>query len=157
MTVNLGTGGSLAYQPRCLRRALSAQQASECTADKSYALITKNEDIASFQSTMQAVPSVHVGGHFTIGGDPGSDIFSSNGDPVFFLHHAMIDRVWWIWQLQDLQTRLRAVAGSVTGQPGKQGSLTDQIQLGVNAGAVTIGDVMSTLGGMDGELCYIYA
>jgi tyrosinase len=37
---------------------------------------------------------MHAAGHFSIGGD-GGDVFSSPNDPAFFLHHAMVDRVWW--------------------------------------------------------------
>jgi tyrosinase len=38
---------------------------------------------------------VHTGGHYTIGGDAGSDFYNSPADPAFFPHHGMIDRVWW--------------------------------------------------------------
>lgn len=68
----------------------------------------------------------------------------------------MIDRVWWIWQLQDLKTRLKAVSGVVADKPGKQGSLTDQVDLGVNAPSVEIGELLDTLGGNGGKFCYIY-
>lgn len=33
------------------------------------------------------------------------------GDPVFFLHHAYLDRVWWRWQQNDLSTRLYDIGG----------------------------------------------
>lgn len=71
MEVNLGPGASLAYNPRCLKRNISKSYAAMTTADKTYALITGSPNIASFQDTMQALPGVHAGGHFTIGGDPG--------------------------------------------------------------------------------------
>jgi hypothetical protein len=32
----------------------------------------------------------------------GIDVNSSPNDPVFFMHHAMLDRVWWIWQALQL-------------------------------------------------------
>jgi tyrosinase len=35
----------------------------------------------------------------------------SPGDPVFFLHHAWLDRLWWLWQSQDPETRLAEVGG----------------------------------------------
>ncbi|KAK3306517.1 uncharacterized protein B0T15DRAFT_527438 [Chaetomium strumarium] len=153
--VNLGPGLSLKYNPRCLKRDISKSQAAQTTADKTYALITRSRDIASFQDTMQGVPGVHAGGHFTIGGDPGSDIFASPGDPVFYLHHAMIDRVWWIWQMQDPSSRLTQVAGSVAGSR-RQGKGTDLVDLGINAPAVAINDLLDTMGGLDGQMCYIY-
>ena len=69
--VNLGPGKSLKYNPRCMTRAISKSYASTATADKTYSLITGSGIISSFQNTLQAVPGVHSGGHFTIGGTPG--------------------------------------------------------------------------------------
>jgi tyrosinase len=101
---------------------------------------------------------VHAGGHFTFGGDPGGDIFSSPGDPLFFLHHAQIDRTWWIWQNLDLANRQNAIAGTITlnnDPPSRNGTLQDIIELGVNTleGGIPISDAMST---MAGPFCYIY-
>jgi len=36
---------------------------------------------------------------------------SSPGDPIFYLHHAWIDKLWWDWQARDLETRLTDMAG----------------------------------------------
>ncbi|KAI9297861.1 Di-copper centre-containing protein, partial [Neoconidiobolus thromboides FSU 785] len=51
----------------------------------------------SFRQTIEGSPHavVHVG----IGGDVGdlTNMFSSN-DPLFFLHHVFIDRLWFEWQ-----------------------------------------------------------
>lgn len=75
MAVNLGPGASLKYNPRCLKRDISASQAQACTADKTLSLIKNSPTIGRFQDTMQGIPGVHAGGHFTIGGDPGSVCF----------------------------------------------------------------------------------
>ncbi|KAG9253025.1 uncharacterized protein F5Z01DRAFT_658993 [Emericellopsis atlantica] len=155
LTVNLGPGSSLNYNPRCLTRAVSRDNAQQCTADKTFNLISQSSTIASFQETMQTPWGVHAGGHFTIGGDPGGDLFVSPGDPAFFLHHAMVDRVYWLWQLQDLDTRLSAVAGSVTGS-SRQGSLDDDVNLGYSGPGVTLGSLLDTMGGKDGAFCYFY-
>jgi tyrosinase len=32
-----------------------------------------------------------------LSGDPGGDLFTSPGDPAFFLHHGMVDRLWTLW------------------------------------------------------------
>ena len=37
---------------------------------------------------------------------------TSTGDPLFFLHHAWLDRAWWKWQLQDKKNRLYQMGGS---------------------------------------------
>ena len=35
----------------------------------------------------------------------------SPGDPLFYLHHAWLDRMWWKWQSLDRSTRLTAMGG----------------------------------------------
>lgn len=130
----------------------------------SSSLITQSSDISSFQTAMQGdfatgFYGVHTAGHFTFGGDPGGDIFSSPGDPAFYLHHAQIDRTWWIWQNLNLETRQNAISGTMTlnnSPPSRNGTLDDIIDLGVNTpdGGIRIGDAMST---MAGPFCYIYA
>ncbi|RAO71186.1 uncharacterized protein BHQ10_007198 [Talaromyces amestolkiae] len=132
-TVNLGPvalalpGGESAaaanpldYNPRCLKRDLTTaliQQYANFTSVVS--LILNNADVADFQLAMQGVPGsgaigVHGGGHYSMGGDPGRDVFVSPGDPAFWLHHGMIDRVWWIWQNLDLAQRQNAISGTGT-------------------------------------------
>ena len=153
-----------AYNPRCLKRDVSEWVSSRWTTDaNSSSLITGNPDIYWFQTVMQGdfsngVYGVHTGGHFTIGGDPGGDIFTSPGDPAFWLHHAQIDRTYWIWQNQDLANRQNAISGTITlnnNPPSRNGTLDDIIELGVNSpgGGITIRDAMST---MKGPFCYIY-
>jgi tyrosinase len=43
----------------------------------------------------------------------------SPGDPIFFLHHAYIDKIWWEWQELDLEARLVDMSG--TNQPRSGG------------------------------------
>ncbi|KAJ2985735.1 hypothetical protein NUW58_g5374 [Xylaria curta] len=35
----------------------------------------------------------------------------SPGDPVFYLHHAWLDKLWWEWQKRDLPKRYKDMAG----------------------------------------------
>lgn len=151
-----------AYNPRCLKRDVSQWVSSRFNTDQnSTDLITQNTDIYWFQTVMQGTFNlgefgVHTGGHFTIGGDPGGDLFTSPGDPAFWLHHGQIDRTWWIWQNQDLRNRLYAISGTITinnSPPSRNGTLDDILSLGVNAEDITIRDAMST---MRGPFCYIY-
>ncbi|KAJ2996614.1 hypothetical protein NUW58_g917 [Xylaria curta] len=55
----------------------------------------------------------HNAGH---GGVLGTmiNILLSPGDPVFYLHHGYLDRLWWEWQSRNLSMRLTDVAGSNT-------------------------------------------
>lgn len=69
----------------------------------------------------------------------------------------MIDRVWWIWQLQDLKTRLTAVTGPTSMMGGgRTGTINDDVDLGWTAPKVKLGDLLNTLGGNGGKFCYIY-
>ncbi|TVY39261.1 Tyrosinase-like protein [Lachnellula subtilissima] len=150
------------YNPRCLKRDVSSWVSTRwSTEENSTTLITENSDIYSFQNTMQGNFTagnygVHGAGHFTIGGDPGGDIYTSPGDPVFWLHHGQIDRTWWIWQNQDIASRQNAISGTITmynSPASRNGTLDDILYLGVNADDIAIKDVMSTV---EGPFCYIY-
>ena len=71
----------------------------------------------------------------------------------------MLDRVWWIWQLQDLKTRQNAIAGTLTmgnEPPSRNATLDDLTDIGVNGGPYRLGDLLTTMGGANGKFCYIY-
>ncbi|KAF2691729.1 Di-copper centre-containing protein [Lentithecium fluviatile CBS 122367] len=178
MTVNLGpvalglpggatesNGSGLEWNPRCLKRDLTDYINKRFANATSIARnILKPKDIWDFQMTMQGYPGsgdigVHGGGHYSMGGDPGRDLFVSPGDPFFYLHHAMIDRTWWIWQTLDVKTRTGAAGISGTGTfldspPSPNTTLDTMVDLGYAAGpAVRMRDLMSTT---DGPMCYIY-
>ncbi|KAF2712702.1 Di-copper centre-containing protein [Pleomassaria siparia CBS 279.74] len=53
----------------------------------------------------------HSAGHGGIGGEM-LDLVASPGDPLFYLHHAYLDKVWWEWQSLDPGTRLTEISGS---------------------------------------------
>ncbi len=95
--------------------------------------------------------SPHAYGHNGVGGVM-SDVASSPGDPIFFMHHGFIDHAWRIWQ-NDNAGRLTDVA-SPTNQDGS-GTLTLNYVLSSKglAPAVTVADVMDTTGTY---LCYKY-
>lgn len=80
-------GNGLGYNPRCLRRDISAWAAKTASTDQnSTDLITQNTNVADFQNVMQGgfnqglpLLGVHTAGHFWVGGDPGGDLFASPG------------------------------------------------------------------------------
>lgn len=111
---------------------------------------------------MQGVPGsgtigVHGGGHYTINGDPGGDLFTSPGDPAFYLHHGQIDRVWATWQNLDIANREKAIAGTGTflDSPASANiTLDTPIDVGyAGGGVVKMADLMSTT---KGPFCYMY-
>lgn len=46
-----------------------------------------------------------------------SNPISSPGDPLFYLHHTWLDKIWWDWQAQDLSSRLYDISGRNTQDP----------------------------------------
>ncbi|RPA77868.1 Di-copper centre-containing protein [Ascobolus immersus RN42] len=63
-------------------------------------------------------PSPHNAGHIGVGGEMANPI-SSPGDPLFYLHHTYLDRIWWQWQKKDLKKRLVDIAGYTSNFPPK--------------------------------------
>jgi len=37
---------------------------------------------------------------------------SSPGDPLFYLHHTWLDKLWWNWQAKDKTKRLTDISGT---------------------------------------------
>ncbi len=56
-------------------------------------------DLTDFRDFSNQLQDIHDGIHPWVGGDMGS-IATSAFDPVFWAHHAMIDRLWYLWQLR---------------------------------------------------------
>lgn len=63
----------------------------------------------------------HLAGHLFISGYD-NDIFTSPGDPLFWFHHAQVDRIWSIWQALDFKAREYAITGTLTLVNGKRAS-----------------------------------
>ncbi|KAL4954711.1 hypothetical protein BDW69DRAFT_205027 [Aspergillus filifer] len=160
LTVQNGTG--LNYNPRCLRRDINVDAASWTTIDKVLDLFDR-DTIGDFQSRLQGdFPNlylgVHSGGHYTISGDPAGDFFASPGDPVFYLHHSAIDRVFWTWQNLNPEERTFVVQGPTVlpglGIPNTANATLDDMQyFDVLAEDRTIRELLDTTGG---PFCYIY-
>ncbi|KAF4819633.1 Tyrosinase-like protein orsC [Colletotrichum siamense] len=158
--------GPLSYNPRCLKRDLTT------AVNLAYANITavvsnilKPQNVYDFQMQMQGVPGsgnigIHGGGHYALGGDPGRDVFTSPGDPAFYLHHSMIDRVWWMWQMLSPEERQYgdiALSGTNTfldQPPSANTTMDDFLEYGwVGGEPLKIRDAMSTVAG---PFCYVY-
>ncbi|KAI4860409.1 Di-copper centre-containing protein [Hypoxylon rubiginosum] len=176
MKVNLGpvslpqndgsvlSGTGLEYNPRCLKRDISAGvNQAYANATSIVNLLLQNNNVGDFQMVMQGVPGsgsigVHGGGHYTIGGDPADDVSVSPGDPVFYLHHGMIDLTWWTWQHLDYNNRLNAISGTGTfldSPPSANTTLDTVIDLSyAGGGPIAMRELMSTT---DGPFCYTYA
>lgn len=188
MTVNLGPDALLvidsttsdnssypyAYNPRCLKRDLTDEVLHRWNNVTSVLTLLSETTIWAFESTMQGSDTapelgVHGGGHYATGGDPGRDFYVSPGDPIFWSHHANIDRVWWMWQMLDADARTstaittEVVTAAIDGpltmydlyEPHGNGTAADLQNLGYVAEGeeVALGSLMSTTEGM---FCYVY-
>lgn len=163
MAGEIKASGPLVYNPRCAKRDLTNYASANWLTLSNLHNITlgaASKNVLTFQIELQGrfndgFLGLHAAGHFSIGGDAG-DFFSSPNDPVFFMHHAMLDRVWWLWQALHLN-QANTVAGTITlfnSPPSRNTTLGDLIDTNyLDLEARPIGDLLSTL---DGEpLCYI--
>ena len=99
--------------------------------------------------------AVEDGPHDTIPVGMGGDFESmvAPTDPVFFLHHSQLDRLWWIWQHADA-SRKDAYNGPVSSSSNDTAArLSDTLSLGDLAPEVNVGDIIDTEGAV---LCYRY-
>ena|SRR5436190_12168929 len=111
---------ALEFNPRCLTRDINLFWSNQTRVpDIEFLLSCPNVDCLEKRAdgwelpADQPQPLLHASGHFAIGGLQ-NDPFASPGDPVFYLHHAQIDRLWTIWQGQDAKERLFQVGGTKT-------------------------------------------
>ncbi|KAG9083148.1 hypothetical protein FRC06_004681 [Ceratobasidium sp. 370] len=132
-----------------------------------------------FQNATEKAQAFHANIHMIMGGDmagtcpaaagsscQGGSTWTPN-DPMFYLHHANIDRIWWKWQWQNPISNLYAFKGGSNmtysdpaypnGYPPWM-SIADDLPtdgLFPEYNQPTVYNMLNTLIGPD--LCYIYA
>ncbi|KAI4593323.1 hypothetical protein KJ359_009854 [Pestalotiopsis sp. 9143b] len=102
-----GPGGGAAAGSTCIYRSLSVDRLSGSSYNNVETCLSKDTWEGAW-SCIEATP--HGAGHSAIGGLE-FNVANSPGDPLFFLHHAFIDLLWWRWQAADLSTRLNTISG----------------------------------------------
>ncbi|KAI8167377.1 hypothetical protein K4K49_005289 [Colletotrichum sp. SAR 10_70] len=161
--VGVGTADKLRYNPHCVKRDLSSWLATRIYTEDAFLNATVRDtakDIASFQSEIDSqsvgLPGIHAGGHQTISGS-NSDLYSGVVDPAFYLHHTMVDRMYWLWQALHY-SQAKTISGTITfgnNPPSRNATLEDIIELPfLGVEPATLGSLLDTL---DGPYCYIYA
>ncbi|KAK7995202.1 hypothetical protein PG990_013975 [Apiospora arundinis] len=102
----------------------------------------------------------HGGGHYTINGDPGGDLWVSPAEPAFWLHHGNMDRMWTLWQAIDPVNRTVLLDDGPYGHitwnnepPSRLTTMDDVINIGWAGPQTTMREMMSTTAG---PLCYFY-
>ncbi|KAF2008959.1 Di-copper centre-containing protein [Aaosphaeria arxii CBS 175.79] len=141
----------------------SQQNVDSCLAKK---------DWVSAWNCIEASP--HGGGHAGVGGQMQNGV-SSPGDPLFYLHHTWLDKIWWDWQAKDKTARIKEMGGTniapennpgfparppsiprptgAEGDPGTTTTLNHVLNMYGNGPNRTIADVMDIGGDI---LCYDY-
>ncbi|KAI1179611.1 hypothetical protein F4777DRAFT_600403 [Nemania sp. FL0916] len=160
--------------PRCLRRDVNKNAFMGATANHVYSLLADNDNMDDFYNQLLGTPppkndpypwGVHTAGHYVAAVDPGGDAFTSPGDPLFYFHHTALDRMWWIWQMQDPKNRLYAmpfVNMNMT-MPMKRGftrRAVDPHNVTVDmewlGPPIPLLETHDQLGGNGGAFCYVY-
>ncbi|KAL9077910.1 MAG: hypothetical protein Q9157_003177 [Trypethelium eluteriae] len=79
--------------------------------------------------------------------------FTGPNDPVFFLHHTNLDRLWSQWQQTDPAKRLNAYNGKANGNSMEPAQLSDPLDMDGLSRNLMVQNVMETQGG---QFCYKY-
>ncbi|KAF4613661.1 hypothetical protein D9613_007461 [Agrocybe pediades] len=125
-TLSLGPGKLVTEH--CLVRGFNTTAATRYLTPEQVANTTKQETFETFRIELEGgdqTPDrkIHDGGHISVGGDGSNfleirvlgvssfypqpflstsdlnlNIAPYAADPIFYLHHTNLDRIWWIWQ-----------------------------------------------------------
>ncbi|KAF3020245.1 hypothetical protein E8E14_012263 [Neopestalotiopsis sp. 37M] len=149
--------------PHCLTRDFTPPIMNSFAQQSLVDVVLATEDYTAFARAIENVPSfdrpnIHGSGHFGVGGALGTigDAYNSPGDPLFYLHHAQLDRILTLWQSKDLSVRTNQVGGPIVpfDYGGQNVTLDFEINIGALAPNVTLKQVLEIQGDV---LCYTYA
>ncbi|KAI1763483.1 Di-copper centre-containing protein [Hypoxylon sp. FL1150] len=145
--------------PRCLGRDFNAGASKDVLTWANATTIVASEDIKALRNNIENL--WHLNSHTFVGLEA-ADPFSTPNDPVFYLLHAQIDRLWAIWQGQDLEARTFAIDGNRTflglaldyapDVPPSLATIEDRMDLGLGWFPKAKEGMPMTEGGR----CYIY-
>ncbi|KAF8155716.1 tyrosinase [Crassisporium funariophilum] len=145
-TYTLRLGPGIMVTEHCLTRGIDNKYKKYITSS-AVANTTKSSTYELFRIELEGAPvtphhKMHDGGHLAIGGEM-SNFYSSPGDPLFYLHHANLDRIWWNWQMM-LPSRMYEMTGRSTPRPPFQNVTLDyELYTGRLSKPVPIRDVMN--------------
>ncbi|KAI1071786.1 hypothetical protein LB507_005468 [Fusarium sp. FIESC RH6] len=116
--------------------------------------VQKSDNYNNYRYDLESGP--HGAVHASIGGDMSPN--TSPNDPIFFLHHAQIDRLWWLWQEESPETRYTEFSGYKTqdkfdGSTPPPASLDDILLMNGLAKDLKVKELMTTKSSL---LCYTY-
>ncbi|KAF2795028.1 Di-copper centre-containing protein, partial [Melanomma pulvis-pyrius CBS 109.77] len=162
--VNNQTTTGLEYNPHCLTRDLAPDVWANQLGVPYVEYLMRATNVNHLEKRIDGLdgtqpdvqPRMHSAGHFVVGGQ-NNDPFAAPGDPMFFLVHSQLDRMYTIWQGQDPENREHQVGG--TTEPvdldgtGPKVTPNDKLTFDVIGGKMKLKDLLSTT---DKQYCYIY-
>ncbi|KAI4859963.1 Di-copper centre-containing protein [Hypoxylon rubiginosum] len=145
--------------PRCLGRDFHPGSSKGVLTWGNATTIVASDSIKALRNNVEDL--WHLNSHTFVGLEA-ADPFSTPNDPVFYLLHAQIDRLWAIWQGQDLAQRTFAIDGNRTflgipldyapNVPPSLATIEDPMDMGLGWRPKTKEGMPMTEGGR----CYIY-
>ncbi|KAG2022589.1 tyrosinase central domain-containing protein [Coprinopsis cinerea AmutBmut pab1-1] len=152
-------GPNVRFSDHCLTRNFAEEGRREHLTPESIANISSQTTYDDFWNSLDGRPAkpywrLHDAGHAMIGGDM-SNFYSSPNDPIFYLHHAGLDRLWWKWQNVHLPSRLCQMGGQASvSPPHGETTLDYDMSFADLAPTVRVGETMDLR--ME-PYCYTYA
>ncbi|PPQ71453.1 hypothetical protein CVT24_011965 [Panaeolus cyanescens] len=119
---------------------------------------TAQSSFEAFRTELEGQPvttdyRMHDAGHLSVGGEL-ANVYSSPGDPLFYVHHANLDRIWRMWQLSK-PGRMQEISGRSTVDPPHENVTLDYpLNMGPLGPTIPIRDIMDTTAS---PWCYDYA
>ncbi|KAH8714043.1 hypothetical protein GQ44DRAFT_625199 [Phaeosphaeriaceae sp. PMI808] len=140
------------YYPHCLSRGFLDGEAlrKECMAlsPDTIERLMAISDYSSFNLGLENGP--HLAIPHSIRGD--FSLLTAPSDPVFFLHHAQLDRLWWKWQNIHPLNRFDFEGRKAHGDNQSASSL-DLLKMGGLAPDLIVAELLDT---RSNRLCYQY-
>ncbi|KAJ9625468.1 hypothetical protein H2204_010330 [Knufia peltigerae] len=152
---------AFALNRTCLTRDLNTYVAQTWCNETALYQALESDDIATFDTLINGVAGggslgLHSGAHFVVG-SPGSNIFVSVQDPIWWPLHTFLDNLYTSWQARhpDLANSVFGTLTANDAPPSANGTLDSQ-QPGwgyFETNPYTIGELISTT---SGPFCYKY-
>jgi tyrosinase len=141
------------YGPHCLSRGFAPEKQlkklSHLMKPLSLERVLRASTYEKFLLGLELGP--HNAIPLSIQGDFG--FFTAPADPVFFLHHTQLDRLWWKWQQENPRQRLMEYNGKAEFGMDREASLDDLMLMGGLAPDLKVFEFMDT---ESNSLCYKY-
>jgi hypothetical protein len=118
-------------------------------------IIQAKRDYNKFRKALEGLPHNMIHAH--LGGDMGIPTLSPN-DPIFFLHHRNVDRLWVKWQKQNPTIAADYIGNFSPGKFANDVRLSDKMVMFGLGEDISVSNAMNTTGGtVNGLFCFDYS